>query len=190
VKKRLIQAACAVVLLSGASAAPLHGQWGMVLDWINKLSGPGFVRVGPHYAFGPGLAGTESSLRLTALAGWKVSAEEGSDAEDAGMGMYTLQATLEAPLAGGSRRSAQLIGVIGFAGHVFTGGDFDNFSSFSFPAQIVVRVPLGGSAAVRLGTGFNIFWFPDDAFEPLVVDVATEGFEGAWGATVGFEIGS
>ena len=189
-RNRIIGTVCAVVLLSGVSAAPVQGQWGMVLDWINKLSGPGFVRVGAHYAFGDGLAGTDARLRLTALGGWKVSAEEGSDAEDRSLQMYSLQATLEAPLLGGSRRSAQLLGVLGVAGHVFSGDDFDSFTNFSFPAQVVLRVPFGGSAALRLGTGFNVFWFPEDAFEPLVVDVATEGFEGAWGATAGFEIGS
>lgn len=189
-RNRIIHTACAVVILGAASAAPVQGQWGMVLDWINKLSGPGFVRVGAHYAFGPGLAGSEAKVRLTGLGGWKVSEEEGSDAEGRGMRMYSLQATLEAPLVGGSSRSAQILGVVGVAGHVFSGDDFDGFTNFSFPAQVVLRVPFGGSAAVRLGTGFNVFWFPEDAFDPLEVDVATEGFEGAWGATVGFEIGS
>lgn len=188
-RKRIVEIVCAVALSSGIFAAPVQGQWGMVLDWINKLSGPGFVRVGAHYALGEGLAGSDARLRLTGLAGWKVSAEEGSDAEDRSMQMYSLQATLEAPLLGGSPRAAQLLGVLGVAGHVFSGEDFDSFTNFSFPAQVVLRIPFSGSAALRLGTGFNVFWFPDDAFEPLVVDVATEGFEGAWGATAGFEIG-
>lgn len=188
-KTKLIHTVFAVALLSAMSATPAQGQWGAVLDWINKLSGPGFVRVGAHYAFGDGLAGTDTRIRLTGLAGWKVSAEEGSDAEDRSMQMYSLQATLETPLLGGSRRSAQLLGVLGVAGHVFAGDDFDSFTNFSFPAQVVLRIPFGGSAALRLGTGFNVFWFPDDAFEPLVVDVDTESFEGAWGATAGFEIG-
>lgn len=188
--RRIIATAFLVTILGGATAAPAQAQWGLVLDWINKLSGPGFVRIGAHYGFEPGLAGTETRVRVTGMGGWKVSAEEGSDAEDRGMQMYTLQATLETPLVGGSRRSAQLLGVLGVAGHVFSGDDFDSFANFSFPAQVVLRIPVGGRAAVRLGTGFNVFWFPDDAFDPLVVDVATEGFDGAWGATAGFEIGS
>ncbi len=186
--RRIVPSAVAALLMSGAGAAPVHAQWGMVLDWINKLSGPGFVRAGPQFALAHGLADNEGTLRVAAMGGWKVSAEEGSDADGTGMGLFSLQATLEAPLAKLSP-SVEVLGVIGIAGHLFTGGDFDNFTTFSFPAQAVLRIGVGRRAALRLGTGFNVFWFPDDAFQPLVVDVSTEGFEGAWGLTAGFEFG-
>jgi hypothetical protein len=101
------------------------------------------------------------------------------------MQIWSAQGTLDAPLLTFSPRT-DLVAVMGVAGHVFSGDDFDSFVTGSFPAQLALRI-RPGSSTVKLGGGFNVFWFPDDAFDPLDVGVDTEGFEGAFGLWASFQ---
>lgn len=191
--------ACLVMLLGVGSTGPLDAQ-GPIIDWIHRLSGPGIGRLGfaiplkenfPTFERPqPGLDESSDSVKsrgsrlmLTPMVGTKVSAREGSDADTASIWMGTVQLTLDAPFFK-IGNGVEVRGVIGAAGHVWW-GSFDTFVNFSFPAQLVLRVP--SVKGLTIGTGFDIFWFPDDAFQPLDVNVQTDGFEGAWVLVFGFD---
>ncbi len=181
---RLYRAAlvAAVVFLTGAGG--LQAQMGPFIDWIHKLSGPGFIRGGWDFT----VAGDPERgvLSIAPMAGIKVSAEPDSDADGSNMALFSLQATYRPSLARISD-NVQLIGTIGVAGHVFTGEEIDRFATVSFPAMLGFRVPFDGGA-FRIGGGINLFYFPGDAFDPLSVDVVKDGWEGALTSTVGFEL--
>lgn len=174
--------ACFTLLAATGGA---QAQLGPVLDWISELSGPGFTRVGLMYSFPLGGDNSATEVSLAGMGGWKVSSPEGSDAVDRSMQIWSFQGTLDAPLLRFSR-DVHLLAVLGFAGHVFSGDDFDSFVTGSFPAQVALRI-RPGSSSFKLGAGFNIFWFPDDAFAPLDVGVDTAGFEGAFGLWAAYE---
>ena len=177
-----------VLLLQTGGVGGLDAQF---LDWIHKMTGPGFARLGIQQGVDINDSANVDAVNFAALYGWRVSDGDGGAAAGTDINMQTLQATLEAPILGsGLKTNVNLLGVFGIALHRFGGGDIDGFFTGSFPAQVVLRFPLGstGRNSFRLGTGFNIFWYPDDAFGPLALGVETDGFEAAWGGTVGFDI--
>lgn len=188
--KTRIRAPLLACLMLVASTGAAEAQLGPILDWLSELSGPGFTRVGLVHSFGLRGDNSATELSFAAMGGWKVHSPEGTDAVDRDMQLWSLQGTLDAPLLTFSDQ-VHLLAVLGIAGHVFSGDDFDSFVTGSFPAQLALRISPG-SSSIRIGAGFNVFWFPDDAFDPLDVGVDTEGFEGAFGlwASYQFLLGS
>lgn len=172
------------MLFAGAGGA--EAQLGAVLDWISEMSGPGFTRVGLMYSLPLQGENSATDLSFAAMGGWKVHSPEGTDAVDRSMQLWSLQGTLDAPLLRFSDET-HLLAVMGVAGHVFSGDDFDSFVTGSFPAQLALRIRPGSSSLFKVGAGFNVFWFPDDAFDPLDVGVDTEGFEGAFGLWASYQ---
>lgn len=179
--------AAALALACLAAPRPAAGQMGTIIDWINKLSGPGFVRAGLAIP----LVGSEaSSLRLVPYYG--LSWDEGDGAPEGAEQIAIFSGQLE----GRTRlltlgRAVDIDGSLGFAIHNFHGsGDFDSFWSPSFPALVALRPRFGGDrGAVWLGTGFHVFLpFPDDAFEGLGVDVSTDSIEATWTLALGIEL--
>jgi len=181
---RLHRATCIAAVLFTMSAGGLQAQVGPFIDWILQLSGPGFVRAGLEFT----LAGDPESgvLTIAPMAGIRVSAEPGSDADGSNMQLFSLQATYRPTLARISS-GVHLIGTVGAAGHVFAGEDIDSFTTVSFPVMLGLRFPIG-EGAFRIGGGINLFYFPGDAFDPLSVNVVKDGWEGAATTTAGFEL--
>ncbi|MDX1578271.1 MAG: hypothetical protein R3266_07290 [Gemmatimonadota bacterium] len=172
-----------VMLLTGAAGT--EAQLGPVLDWISEMSGPGYTRVGLQQSFGLRGDNAATDISVAAMYGWKVHSPEGTDAVDRDMRLWSVQGTVDAPLIRFSR-DVHLLAVVGIAGHVFSGDDFDSFVTGSFPTQVALRI-RPGSSSFKLGAGFNVFWFPDDAFDPLDVGVQEEGFEGAFGLWASYQ---
>ena len=131
-----------------------------------------------------------NAVGFALMYGPRVSDGDDGAAEHRDIDMWSVQVTIETPLLGsGFKKDVNLMAVVGIAMHRFGGGAIDGFVNGSFPAQVVLRVPFGSvkQHSLRVGTGFNVFWFPEDAFDPLGASIETAGFEGAWGGTIGFD---
>lgn len=162
-------------LLGAATPAPATAQLRAILDWIGSLSGPGLVRAG----IGVGLVdvGDDSRITLTPLISVHVDDRGNEDSDAADISVLSLRAELESRLFG-EPGSAQLRSSFGVAVHRWT-GEFESFASPSFPMLLVLHIPAR-DWAFEVGTGFNVFSFPDDAFAPFDTGVATEGFDAGW----------
>jgi hypothetical protein len=174
-----------VVLLALDAPEEAQGQWGAVLDWINGLSGPRVGRIGPEWALAP--IDERNRVNLSALYGFHVGDRGNPDSEAADISTFSFQSTLESTLIG-EGGAAELMSRIGFEVHRFS-GEFDSFWAPSFPVLVALRMPID-RWAIELGTGFNIFKFPEDAFSPFDVGVAREGFDAGWTLRAVVEYGS
>jgi len=176
----------AVALLALGAPSEAQGQWGVVLEWINKLSGPGLVRVGPELAIAH-LDEDRNRVNVAPLFAIAVDDYDNPDTEAADITAFGIQATLESMLIG-QVGGVELRSRIGFEVHNFS-GEFDSFWAPSFPMLLTLHFPAG-SWAVELGTGFNIFKFPDDAFGPYDVGVDRSGFDAGWTLQAAIEMGT
>lgn len=164
---------------------------GPIIDWIIKMSGPGFLRVGYQQTWegsGGGLAAAGAggaaaapgpSFNLALLGGPKVYSPDGTDAEVTDAFLISLQGTVDLPVVQGGAWS--LGGSFGLSGHVFA-GDFDAFVTGSIPVQLYYARRTGGRDIFRFGLGLHVFHFPEDAF----TDGATQL---DMGVTDGVELG-
>ncbi len=165
-----------------------HGVGG-VIDWISKLSGPGFVQVGGSFAMGvkpktfarDGDGDGDGGLlfRLTAMGGPSTKLEDNGQPVDEKIGIVTAQLTLEYRLPSAS--AVSIAGSAGYAFHRFFGGPFEPFNHSSFPVQLSLGSGRSTSKVLqrfRLAVTLNIFPpFPDDAFAPLVTGIDTQNWE-------------
>lgn len=173
----------ALVLLALSIPTASEAQVGAVIDWINKLSGPGLIRVGPEVTLD--LFDDESNrVALAPLFAVHVDDHDNPETEQADIGAFSVQGTLDSKLLD-LGDSAELRSRFGFEVHRFW-GEFDSFWAPSFPFLVALRVPAN-DLAFRLGTGFNVFSFPDDAFAPFDVGVETDGFDAGWTVQLGVE---
>lgn len=173
-----------VCLLLGLGAQGVHAQWGAILDWITKMSGPGVVRIGPQFTTALGGADHSPELSAAGMVGFKVRDGDGPDGA-AGLTTFSGQVTVGVPIVRVSS-DVSLLGVAGVAGHLFNGEDSDSFGVFSIPLQGAIRIRTGGRSTLRVGAGVNFFRFPDDAFDPLDVGVEPGDWEAAFGTQVSF----
>jgi len=183
--KRQITVTILLALTTLSAPSEVHGQWGAVLDWINGLSGPRLVRVGPELAVAH-LDEDRNRVNLAALFAVAVDDRGNPDTDAADISAFGIQATLESTLIG-EAGAPELRSRLGFELHRFA-GEFDSFWAPSFPLLVSLYVPLDGWA-LKVGTGFNVFSFPDDAFSPYDVGVETSGFDAGWTVQVGVELG-
>ncbi|MFV1987733.1 MAG: hypothetical protein ACC682_10645 [Gemmatimonadota bacterium] len=168
-----------LALLTGASAGSLDAQVGPIIDWITRLHGPGFVRVGAQFT--TSVTGVDGPLELSVAGMYGFKSKDGSGPDGAADAtMLSLQGTLDVRVVRVSK-TLDLLAIGGIAGHSFSGDQFDSFGALSFPLQGVVRFKTGGTSQFRLGAGWNIFRFGDDAFDPIDVGVD----RGTWEAVFG-----
>jgi len=184
IRRQILFFALAVTALGAPTEA--QGQWGVVLDWVNKLSGPGLVRVGPEIAVAH-LDEDRNRVNLAPLFTIAVDDHGNADTDAADISAFGIQATLESMLIG-QAGGPELRSKLGFEMHRFS-GEFDSFWAPSFPMLVSVHVPVG-SWAFEIGTGFNVFKFPDDAFSPHVVGVDTSGFDAGWTLQAAIKMGN
>lgn len=163
-----ILTAVLIFAVPGSAAAQ-----GPILDWIIKMSGPGFLRIGYQQTWegrGAGLAAAGAggavgapgpTFNIAVLGGPKVYSPEGTDAEGTDAYLVSLQGTVDLPVVQDGAWS--LGGSFGLSGHVF-GGDFDSFVTGSIPVQLYYARRTGGSDIFRFGLGLHLFHFPEDAF--------------------------
>jgi hypothetical protein len=175
----------AIALAALGVPCQAQAQLGVVLEWVNKLSGPGLWRLGPEIP----IARVDDRNRVNLAPLFKVSVDTHANAatEAADIFAFGVQATLESTLIG-QPGAAELRSKIGFEVHNFS-GEFDSFWAPSFPMLLALHVPVGGGA-FEIGTGFQVFSFPDDAFAPFDVGVETDGFDAGWTIQVAFEVGT
>jgi hypothetical protein len=174
-------------LALAALGVPSEGQaqLGVVLEWVNKLSGPGLLRVAPELA----IARVDARNRVNLAPMFTIFVEDhgNADTDAADIGAFGIQGTLESTLIG-EPGAVELRSRIGFEVHRFS-GEFDSFWAPSFPMLVALHVPAFGGA-VKIGTGFNVFSFPGDAFAPYDVGIETDGFDAGWTVQVAFEMGT
>ena len=178
---RRISTTLALALLFGAAGpSQASGQIRAILDWINSLSGPGLVRVGA----GVGLVQIDDAnlVTVTPLMSVHVDDRGNPDTEAADLFNVSARAALESTLFG-DPGSTQLRSSFGVALHRWS-GEFETFWSPSFPIMVSLHVPMQ-DWAFQLGTGFNVFSFPEDAFAPFDTGVETEGFDAGWTLQLG-----
>lgn len=159
-------------------------QIGAVLEWINSLSGPGLVRVGPEVALVQ--VDDRNRIDLAPLFAVHVDDRGNADTDAADIETFGVQAVLESTLVG-SGSPVELRSRLGVEIHRFT-GNFESFWTPAFPAIVSLHVPVD-RWAFRVGTGFNVYWFPDDAFEPFDTGVQRDSYDAGWTVQVGIEMG-
>lgn len=172
------------LLLALSVPASAEAQIGPFLEWINSLTGPGMVRVGPEVTVVR--FDERSRVTLGALFAVHVDDRDNADTDAADIENFGFPLVYERTLTGGAR-STGLRARLGVELHRFS-GNFDSFWTWSVPVLASVHVPAGGWA-FRVGTGAQIFHFPDDAFLPWDVGVKRDGFEAGWIVQVGVEFG-
>lgn len=172
------------LLLSLALPAPAEAQVKEIIEWINGLSGPGLVRTGPEISLVA--LDDRNHIALAALIALVVDDRGNPATDDADIGAFGVKGILESTLLG-EGGPVELRSRLGVEIHRFW-GEFDSFWAPSFPATASLHFPLN-RWALRVGTGFNIFDFPDDAFAPFDTGVATEGFDAGWMLQLAVEYG-
>lgn len=183
---------CSTVMALFSFAAPQHvaaQDFGAILDWIHKLSGPEFAGPAISYTFSPESL-FEETWEGVERPYFRISAalRRSSDSSPAVMPagnkitMFSIQPTLAIPITG------PLEIEVGIGLHRF-GGDVDGFWAWSFPAYGQVRVPVRGRVSLRMGLGGH-YWlkFAEEDFAPLVVDVERDTKEFAVGGFLGVDI--
>ena len=165
--QRLIQSVLVGLMVFGG-AGKLAAQdldLGGFLDWLHKLSGPGFVGAGLTAAYTiPGSA--KVRLRLSGVYRTSVSESGKVIPADANITMISVQPAVEFPV--------QVIPIdfgIGFALHRF-GGDAAGFWHYSVPIYVQFRPRGDRRVHPLLGVGVHIFpKFDATDFAPLAVTV-------------------
>lgn len=158
---------------------------GAFLDWIHKMSGPGFVGVGGSYWIerqgeplaraDPGHREPGIRLRLSLIHRVSYNENDTTRADEPRINMSTAQATVEFPLP----RIPFEFGV-GFAVHYFSGGDLDdNVVHVSVPVLGQYRIRRADWNFVpRIGLAVNVFpAFDPVDFQPLQVPFPRRGAE-------------
>jgi len=156
---------------------------GAVLDFINKLSGPRML--GPSASYFHTL-GSGPRLRISVGYLTAVGSDDVIDPDGSSVQALTLAPVLEVPLGGSPVELAA-----GVRFHRFSGDLADPFWHWSIPGRLQGRFPLGGAASgLRLRLAAGVEYFPEFGaadFDPLVVDVKTDGGEFTFVAQVGFD---
>lgn len=175
----------ALCLFFGAASAPAQ-DIGVILEWINKMSGPPFGGVGA--AFTVPIAGREDPephfrYRAEAVFFFSYSEEGEVDPDDASIRLFTFRNTLVMPV-----RYIPLDVNVGVSLHRFSGSDFDSFWHWSIPIQAQLRIDKWDPVTVRLGPSVDVFHaFDQDDFLPLDVDVSRNDNEAVYGFLVGVD---
>jgi hypothetical protein len=179
-KHRLV---VAVILLNGLIAVPARGQ-GPLIDWIHKMSGPGFISVGWNFPISSGILSEDTKFFLAPYVGISTKSRDQSGAKDDNIIIITADGGLEwMPLrfSGGSTRLGLSLGL---GVHAFL-GDVDTFGDVSIPGQVILQLPLGNG--LRVASGVRMFMpLPETAFDPLKIDVSSESPEFSWTVTLGY----
>lgn len=173
----------ALMLLVGTSTASSQGI-GVILEWINKLSGPPFWGVGA--SFSTPLPGHEDrdpyfQYRLDAILHYSFNEADEVDPDDAEIRMLTLRNTVQFPV-----RYLPLDFGVGVSLHRFSGSDFDAFWHWSVPIQAQFSYTLSPRATLRAGPTLDVFpAFDDEDFLPVIVNVSRDDAEAVFGFFVG-----
>lgn len=173
-----------LALLTLATPVRSEAQIGAVLEWINSLSGPGLLRVGPQVALVE--VDDRNRIDLAALFAAHVDDRDNPDTDAADIEAFGVQAVLESTLIGDGS-PVELRSRLGLEIHRFT-GNFESFWTPAFPAIVSLHVPVD-DWSFHVGTGFNVFWFPDDAFEPFDTGVQRDSYDAGWTVQAGIQFG-
>jgi hypothetical protein len=153
---------------------------GPILDWIQKLSGPSFTRVGGTLAYakqrtdkrGRMYAGLQP--RVTVLTSASVDNRNTVTPDNAEISMKTVQLTFTLPLPEFHPLERTRVGV-GWAHHWFEtelNGVEGEFEHNSFPLFLSQPFRLGRRISIDLGAGVQVFpAFNTGDFAPATVDV-------------------
>jgi hypothetical protein len=166
-------------LISGASGGP-------ILDWIQKLSGPGFARAGAMVALG-----SPVEFRLAYLNSIKTRNRGSVTPDEADITLESLEFTAKARLVGPIEVGS------GYAHHWFKtelNGVESSFQHYSIPAFLNFPRSLGRFRGLPIGfdlrAGAHAFPpFEADDFAPAVVGVDRSDWEFTWFANFAFEVG-
>lgn len=177
--RRWRQVPVLLALLLALAPRGAEAQFGPILDWITKMSGPGVMRVGVQYTALIGRGDRAIEVSTAGMYGFKVRDGTGEDG-DAALNTWSLQTTVGVPIALLTPDIA-LLGLAGVAAHSFNGDDFDTFGALSIPLQGAFRIRASQDVTFRVGAGVNFIKFPDDAFGDLDVGVDAGEWEASFG---------
>lgn len=180
--KRLIQ----IVWLAGLGlvcvTGKLSAQVGAILDWLHKLSGPGFVGLGLTGAYET-KGQAQIRLRLTGVFRTSVSESGEVTPPDANITMLTFQPAVEFPL-----QQIPFDFGVGIALHYF-GGDADEFWHYSVPIYAQFRPRNQNRVIPVVGLGIQVFpKFDATDFAPLTVNVSRDDAEAVLQLFMGIHI--
>lgn len=175
-----------LLCLTGVGKA--EAQFGAIMDWIHKLSGPGILQGGLTYSVGltspaERVSPVVARLRFSLMGGSAIDKSEEVAPPGGDILLVTGQVMIEFDLAGGVVSPG-----LGLSGHVFF-GDVDTFFKPSFPFRVTLR-PLKNTPLKGLLVAPSLHYFPEwdaDDFQPLTVQVSRDGGEVTFGLLLGYE---
>ena len=153
---------------------------GGFLDWIHRLSGPSML--GPAASYYWGFGGVR--IRVAADLRFPVGFKDHTIEPDHSLNMFSLQPSLEIPVAGGPFEVAAGIGL-----HRLGGKGHDAVYHLSIPFYGQFRFPLDAREVWFLRIGLGAHYFPSFSNKDFNggVHVKTDGGELGFGMILGLD---